>query len=749
VTLATNTRTHKPRLFAVALASVALVCALAVGLFYYRRLRERPLPTQTGWRSRALTLAGDGAPGTQDDASAPHARFADPFGIAVDSAGNVFVADAGASNRVRKIDARGAVSTVAGGAEGFADGANGAASFNTPSGIALDRAGSLYVADTANNRIRRVAPDGAVTTVAGDGTPSFRDGDASVAEFNAPVGVAADEHGNVFVADTYNDRIRVITSAGEVKTLAGGGSPAFADGDATTARFDTPCGVAAAPGGDLFVADTGNNRIREVTRSGAAQGFVVTTLDLRAPDGSGVELRSPVGIAATHDNFLYVTEQSRGRVWQIAPDRTARVVAGAGSGFADGDGRTEARFNQPAGIAVDREGALYVADGANYLVRKIVASQASTDGDSSGAGVATQNANGIASGDAVADGNSSARAQLIPRLDAASLGITRLPYPVDPQHARHEITALMGEVRGSFDSTDQRDHLHAGIDVFAPDGATVRAVFDEKVAGVISSWNLGTLNEGLRVGAFTYYHLRVGRGKDDRPYDDPRFVNVFDDQKKIARVRVRRGTRFRVGDALGTVNTMFHVHLNFGPPGNEINPLTLPLIDFSDHAAPLIAPDGVRLYDSSGKQITEKRGNRLVVRDAVRVVVEAYDQVDGNAARRRLGLYRLGFQVLRADGAPAQGFDGPRIQIEFDRLPPLRDAVKIAYADESGITVYGNKETRFFYEVTNTVGHGRAAQGVWEASQLPAGDYTLRILAADFGGNEATAGRDVAITIEH
>ncbi len=745
MTPAPNPRTRRLRLLAVVLASAALLCAALAGLFFYKRHRDRPTLTQTGWRSRVLTLAGEGTPGLRDGATASLSRFADPFGVAVDKDGNVFVADAGTSNRIRKIDARGGVSTVAGGAEGFGDGANGAASFDTPSGLALDASGNLYVADTSNNRIRRVSPEGVVTTVAGDGAASIRDGDASQAEFNAPVGVAVDEHGNVFVADTYNDRIRLIASDGQVRTLAGGGSPSFADGGGTDARFDTPSGIAVAHGGDLLVADTGNDRIRRVSRSVASQGFVVTTLDLRAPDGSGVELHSPVGITATHDNFLYVTEQSRGRVWQIAPDMTARVIAGAGSGFADGDGHTEARFNQPAGIAVDRAGALYVADGANYIVRKIVPAQTAT---AEKTGTETNANEGGAARGATSEGRPE-QAGLIPRLDASALGIERLPYPVDPQQSRHEITALMGEVRGSFDSKDQRDHLHAGIDVFAPDGATARAVFGEKVAGVISTWNLGTLNEGLRVAAFTYYHLRVGRGKDDRPYDDPRFVPVFDDQKKIARVRIRRGTRFRVGDALGTVNTMFHVHLNFGPPGNEINPLALPLIDFSDHVPPQIAPDGVRLFDAAGKQLTEKRGGRLVVRSPVRVVVEAYDQVDGNAARRRLGLYRLGFQLLRADGAPAEGFDGPRIGLEFDRLPSQRDAVKIAYADESGITVYGSKETRFFYEATNIVRHGLASQGVWDASQLPAGDYTLRIIAADFNGNEATAGRDLAITVEH
>jgi murein DD-endopeptidase MepM/ murein hydrolase activator NlpD len=678
-----------------------------------------------GWRGRVVTLAGDGAPGTLDDASARRARFADPFGVAVDAQGNVFVSDAGTSNRIRKIDARGVVSTIAGGAEGYSDGAGAAASFNTPSGLTLGRAGDLFIADTANNRIRKLAPDGIVTTIAGDGAASFRDGRADEAQFNAPIGVTVDERANVYVADTYNDRIRLITTDGVVKTLAGGDSLGYVDGDGANARFDTPCGVAVTTNGDLFVADTGNNRIRKVTPGGQ-----VSTINLHAPDNSPVEIYSPVGIAATHDNFLYVTEQSRGRVWQIAPDATARVIAGVGSGFADGDGQSEARFNQPAGIAVDRAGTLYIADGANYLVRKIVAA-----GETNSANETT-------------NGDSATHAQLIPRLDAETLGIARLPYPIDPQNTRHEVIATMGEVRGSFDSKDPRDHLHAGIDIFAAYGSTVRAVFDEKVAGASSTWNFGGLNEGLRIGAFTYYHLRVGRDENDRLFDDPRFIPVYDDQKKLVRVRVRRGTRFHVGDALGTVNKMFHVHLNFGPPGNEINPLTLPLTDFSDTVAPQIARDGVQLFDATGARLTEKRGGRLVVRGRVSIVVDAFDQVNGNAARRRLGLYKVGFQILRADGNPVPGFDGPRMGIEFDRLPASRDAVKIAYADMSGITVYGSDATQFLYEATNTVSHGRATEGLWDTTQLPAGDYTLRIIAADFSGNEATANRDVPITVE-
>lgn len=746
--------THKPTprrrrlFFAFAiLFLVALVCAAA--LFAYMRWRARPVPTVAGWRARVTTLAGDGAPSTRDDANAAQSRFSDPFGVVVDAQGNVFVADAGASNRIRKITAQNYVTTIAGGAEGYADGAGASASFSTPSGLALDRDGNIYVADTGNNRIRKLAPDGTVSTIAGSGAAGFRDGSAHDAQFDAPLGVAVDTQKNVYVADTYNDRIRVISPSGEVKTLAGAGTPGYADGDAGSARFDTPCGVAVMPNGVLVVADTGNGRLRRITPAGQ-----VTTVNLRSPDQTPVELSSPVGLAATHDNFIYVTEQERGRVWQIAPDDTARLVAGVGSGFAGGDGQS-VRFNQPAGVAVDRAGALYVADTANYVVRKIVpVDQTSTsNGGSSGANANTAtgaNANSASgtnvSSDSITSGATGA--MTLPRLDAETLGIARLPYPLDPQDQWHEVAATMGEVRGSFDSTDARDHLHSGIDIFGGYGATVRAIYEEKVTSPLPNWGFGSLNEGLRVGAFTYVHQRVGRTQDDKMFTDPRFVPVNDERGKLARVRVRRGARFRAGDALGTVNRMYHVHLNFGAPANEINPLTLPFVNFTDRVAPIIAREGIMIFDAAGNPLKEKRGGRLVVRGAVRVVVDAFDQVDGNAARRRLGLYRLGFQLLGADGAPAPGFAEPRAQIEFDRLPPRRDAVKIAYADKSGITVYGSDATHFLYELTNTVRHGRASVGAWDSSELPAGDYTLRVFASDFSGNVAMANRDLAITVE-
>ncbi|MDT5158854.1 MAG: hypothetical protein QOH51_3211 [Acidobacteriota bacterium] len=746
-----------------------MLAALGLLLLSCTTQRDESSHTAAGWRAYVTTFAGDGSPGSQDGA-ALKARFSDPFGVAVAADGSVYVADAGEANRIRKVTPQGEVLTIAGGREGYADGAGVGAAFNTPSALALDGAGNLYVADTGNNRIRRVAPDGSVTTVAGDGTAGFLDGAAAQSQFDSPVGVAVDKDGNVYVADTYNDRIRVITKDGRVKTIAGAGSPGYSDGEARgVALFDTPCGVAVSEAGEVYVADTGNNRLRKITKDGQVTTLPVisptvnTTLPIvapaspataqtaedgnispapsegannnpseggsNAPSASAVaampfEMSKPVGLALTRDGFLYVTELDRGRVVQVAPGGTARTLAGLGSGFADGDGQSAARFNQPAGIALAPDGSLYVADGANYLVRRLSP---------------TEQRDGVKT-------TASPSLEVLPRIPVESFA-SPFPWPLDPQDKWHEVAATMGEVRGAYGTDDSRDHLHSGIDVFGVYGQTVRAVREEKVSSPLANWGFGSLNEGLRAGLITYVHLRVGRDERDEMLGSKPFVAVRDASSKVARVRLRRGTRLRVGQALGTINRMYHVHMNLGPPGAEMNPLSLPLAGFSDHAAPKIEHDGVQFIDEAGARLTLKRGGRLLLRGRVRIVVDAYDQVDGNQPRRRLGLYKLGYQLLLPDGSPAPGFEGPRIQLEFNRLPPGADAPKIAYADESGITVYGSKQTRFLYEVTNTLRDGRAARDVWDTSGLPAGDYTLRIIAADFSGNEATANRDVPITI--
>ena len=681
---------------------VLLILPLVAGAAIYiaLRYRHKPIATPVGWKANVTTIAGDGSP----------LSLSDPFAVAVGIDGTVYVADAGESNRIQKILPDGTISTLAGGGEGFSDGVGAGASFNTPSGLALSSDGSLFVADTGNNRIRKITPDGVVATVAGDGTAGYADGPATQAQFNGPIGVAVDTSGKIYVADSYNDRIRMITTDGQVSTVAGQGTPGYADGDRSSALFDTPCGIVAAIDGTLIVADTGNDRLRKITPEGN-----VTTLPVTFADD---QLSNPIGLAVSHDNFLYVTELDRARIVQIAPDGTARVIAG----------RYETRLNQPAGIAIGplnyKPVELYVADSGNYIVRKLQQ--------------VTENSTATAASPDVA----------APKLTKETLGQNSLLWPIGPQDRPHEVVATIGEVRGSFDSDDSRHHLHSGLDVFGPYGEVVRAVRSEKVTNSLANWGFSSLNEGMRVGVVSYIHMHVGRDKDAKMFDDPRFIPVNDSEGKLARVRIRRGTRFRTGEAVGTVNRMYHVHMNVGPPGGEINPLSLSPVGFSDSIAPVIEKDGIQLFDAAGSRITQKGKDRLVVSGPVRIVVDAFDRTNMNASRRRLGLYKLGYQVLKADGAPAPGFEQPRINIVFDRLPPDRAATKVAYAAESGITVYGSAATRYLYEVTNTVRDGKAASGVWDTSQLPKGDYVLRIIAADYSGNEAQEGRDVAVTVK-
>ena len=668
------------------IAFILLLILGSAAAYIVLRLTRKPVPTPRAWRAQVITVAGDGSPN----------MLADPYGITVADDGTVYVADAGESNRIQMIGPEGGVSTLAGGSEGFADGAGAQASFNTPSGLARDADGNLYVADTGNNRIRKVTPEGVVSTVAGDGTAGNADGPAAQAQFNGPIGVAVDKQGNIYVADTYNDRIRKISSDGHVITIAGAGTPGYADGAANAALFDTPCGIAVADDGSLIVADTGNHQLRKITTDGN-----VTTLAI-----THTNLSRPTSIAITHDNFLYVTELDRSRVIQIAPDNASYTIA--------------SEFNQLSAVAIrPNSGELYVTDSGNYLVHRLVqqsdAAQAANTGEA------------------------------IPKLTNGTLGQQSLLWPLDPQQTPHEVVATIGEVRGSFDTTDSRHHLHSGLDVFGAYGETVRAVRDEKVTGPLPNWGFDSLNEGFRVGVMSYIHIHVGRDKDAKMFDDSRFIQLKEGEK-LTRVRIKRGTRFKIGEALGTVNKMYHVHMNVGPPGAEINPLSLSPLGFADNKAPTI--ESIQLFDNGGAEFKDKQSDRLLIHGKVRIVVDAYDRTNLNPERRRLGLYKLGYQVLKADGSPAHGFDEPRITILFNRLPPDDAATKIAYAAESGITVYGSAKTRFLYEVTNRVRDGGASQGVWDTSQLPKGDYILRIIAADYSGNEAQEGRDLKITVQ-
>jgi DNA-binding beta-propeller fold protein YncE len=689
---------------------VTLTCAALAATFVFDPERNGPAavpgpaPTPFGWAAQLSLTAGDGIVGLQDG-PAMQARFADPYGIAVDAGGTLYVADAGNNNRIRRIGADGMVATLAGSTEGFADGAGSAAKFHTPSGLALDEAGNLYVADTGNHAIRKVSPQGMVSTLAGTGMAGFRDGPGAQAQFNGPIGVAVDKTGCVFVADTYNDRIRVIQANGQVSTLAGDEWPGYQDGTGTFARFDTPTALAVDAAGHIWVADTRNNAIRRVSPAGEV------TTPLHAVSEDPQALRRPVSLAVTHDGFLYVGEMARGRVLQLARTGEWRVLTGA---------TQDQRMARPTGLALDAGGALHVADATSYRVYRIASRPAHADPLPVAMGPAEQN----------------------------PLPATGGRWPLRPQLGWHEVVGTLGEVRGNY-QRENRDHLHSGLDIRGDVGAEVLAIADAKVSSPSGAWGLGELGEGIALGDLSYIHMRVGRTAKGEVIDSGRFHLLRDESGKPERMRVLRGTRFQVGDVLGTVNGMAHVHLSVGASGFERNAVALGFKGYADTQPPRV--DSIRLFDATEQPFTLKHNGRVIVpRDAqgVQIVVDAWDQVDRNLPRRRLGLHALGYQILRGDGSPLPGYETPRMNIEFNRMPSDIDAVKIAYGPDSGITVHGSAITRFQYVVTNTVRDGQLATGYWQTHDLPAGDYTVRITARDYSGNVAGAGSDLQLTLQ-
>jgi hypothetical protein len=319
-------------------------------------------------------------------------------------------------------------------------------------------------------------------------------------------------------------------------------------------------------------------------------------------------------------------------------------------------------------------------------------------------------------------------------------------WPLAPQRGWHEVVGTLGEVRGTF-SGESRHHLHSGFDVRGDVGQSVLAIADAKVSSPAATWSLGGQAEGLSLDTLDYIHMKVGRDPGNRQLD-PRFLMAYDPSGKLERVRVRRGTRFAAGDVLGSINNQAHVHLAIGPSGYERNAVRLGFANYADHVAPRI--DAIELLDTHDQPLRQRIDGRLQVpRDGggLQLVVEAWDQVDNNLPRRRLGLYALGYQILAAQGRPLPGYEAPRMNIEFNRMPPQRDAVKVAYAPDSGITVHGSSVTRFRYVLTNTVRDGLLATALWQPSELAPGDYTIRITARDFSGNAAGNATDLALSV--
>jgi sugar lactone lactonase YvrE len=332
--------------------SITVVCLIGCII---TACKKKTIPPNTTY-----TKSGDSTTTNLD--SLP--SFYSPAAIAVDAAGNVYVADYG-NDMIRKITPGGKVSTLAGsGIQGSVNGTGEAASFDRPSGLAVDASGNVYVADAGNSLIREVSPSGVVTTIAGGDTTGAVNGPGASATFNYPTGVALDASGNLYVADAGNNLIRLISN-GTVSIFAG----SLTD---TTLNFNNPTGVAVDLNNNVYVAGYLNDDILKITQA----GVIATFAGAGSPgstngQGTNASFYYPSSVATDAAGNVYVADEVNNLIRKITPGGLVSTLAGNGTaGAADSTG-TAASFNGPAGIAVDAAGNVYVADANNNLIRKI------------------------------------------------------------------------------------------------------------------------------------------------------------------------------------------------------------------------------------------------------------------------------------------------------------------------------------------------------------------------------------------
>ena len=528
----------------------------------------------------------------------PESGLGEPFGVAA-TGNDTYVSD-GQHGRIYRITSE--KSTP------FASG------LSTPSGVAFDASGNLIVADTGSHTVKRIAPDGLVSTLAGtEGVPGFADG--SAAKFHGPVGVAVSASGEIFVADTYNDRIRTIGQDGSVRTVAGA-VRGVADGPGTAASFDTPLGLAMW-GERLLVADAGNARIRVVEPNGTVWTLAGGQPDLRDGYLHTAGFVRPTALTVAPAGVIYIADGNAIRAIGRRAFPFVETISNDRRGFRDGS-PLASKFNRPSGLAVDAAGRLIVADSDNGLVRIF-----ETD-------------------------PSAAPSNIEPREYTAeefrSLQPPRWPY--DPPDAKRDIAGTLGEIRGEYKNDDSFVRFHNGLDIAGALGETARFLRDEKVLDPVSAENFNTLRELLRLPTVGYIHINLGREQNGRSFGDPRFVFSYGPVGKMNGVRVPRGSGFKAGEPIGTLNPMNHVHMIAGPTGGEMNALdALVLPNVSDGIAPTI--EAVELFDENWNRIeTESANSRINLVGKTRITVRAHDRMDGNPERRKLGVYRLGYQVF-------------------------------------------------------------------------------------------------------
>jgi sugar lactone lactonase YvrE len=617
-------------------------------------------------------------------------KLGEPFGVAVKN--DVIYFSDGEQNKIYKLS--GGSLTV------FAE------KLNTPSAIAFDKNGDLIVADSGSHTIKKISSSGEITTLAGTENKSGnKDGEAKDSRFNAPIGVAVFEN-KVFVADTYNDKIRVIEN-GKVSTVAGS-EKGFSDGE--KAKFDTPCGIAVTKFGDLIVADTGNKRLRVIAKDGKTFTLAGNgETDLKDNVPLKASFVQPNAVAIDNFGVIYVADGNAIRVIGRRIFPYVETINNQKRGFSDGN-LIASRVNRPSSIAFDSYGNLIFADSDNQVVRSI---------NNGGKG-------------------NEASPESIEKLKYTAEEFRKLAPPrwsFNPADGKREIAGTLGEIRGEMIDGKQT-WFHNGLDIVGGYGETARFIRDEKVLRPFAAENFGGLRELLRMPTLGYIHLRLGRDKDNKPFDDKRFQ--FDTlSDKLTNIRIARGTKFEAGDAIGTLNSMNHVHLIAGRSGAEMNALdALILPNASDSRTPTI--EQVVLFDENWQAIDQTSTMKL--KGKIRIVVRSYDQMDGNSSRRKLGVYKLGYQVIKEGETPATE---PNWNISFAKMPE-DEAVNLVYAkgSQSGYT----PETIFDYIVTNEVNPTAMKENFFDAGKLSKGNYTLKVYSADFFGNTAT--KDLGITVE-
>ncbi|GHU62354.1 hypothetical protein FACS189445_5290 [Spirochaetia bacterium] len=344
----------KKKMVSMGIAAMVLVlCMTVVGCVSQGNTEEHTPPEE---KPVVVTTFAGSTEGYADGTGAA-AQFDEPRGVAVDSVGNVYVADYD-NNRIRKITPEGVVTTLAGGTKGYADGTGAAAKFNEPTALAVDSAGNVYVTDNGNSRIRKITSEGVVTTFAGS-TEGYADGTGTAAKFHWPNGVALDRAGNVYVGDSGNHRIRKITPEGAVTTFAGS-TEGYADGTGAAAKFYQLTGVALDSVGNFYVADSRNSRIRKITSEGVVTTLAGSTEGYADGTGAAAKFAFPNGVVVDGTGNVYVADWDNHRIRKITPEGVVTTLAGEFN-----------EFNHPRGVALDSAGNVYVVDQGNHRIYKI------------------------------------------------------------------------------------------------------------------------------------------------------------------------------------------------------------------------------------------------------------------------------------------------------------------------------------------------------------------------------------------